>query len=84
MAMKEEIGRTIKDNKEELMSVIVGLTKIGKTRDNREDKIIGMKDIETKEAGMMDTKRKGIETKITTENHSKEAETNQILEIEVL
>lgn len=28
MAMKEEIGRTIKDNKEESMNVIVGLTKI--------------------------------------------------------
>lgn len=43
-----------------------------------------MKDIKTKEVAMTDTKRRGIKTKTTTKSHSKEVETNQILEIEVL
>jgi hypothetical protein len=86
--MNEEIGTTIKDNKEEWTSVIAGLTRNGKNKDNPEDKIVEMKGIETietliKEIGTMDTKIKGIETKNTKESQRKEAETIKILEIEV-
>ena len=68
------------------MSVIADLTRPGDNKDNPKEKtVVETKDIETiKMIETVDIKIENTETKTTTINHKKEAETNLItLETEV-